>query len=258
MLTISGGVDVLHVRRARRHRRGDERLLRARHAVSLAPPALGAGVAPAPPVVRPGRALRRGLLPPECQLGQPPAGRALRLPRALRRLGHAGADRDPEREHAPARLRGLPRARRGLRGHHLGQAPRLRARRSLERSGSPAGRARDVRRGAEADPDRGPRGRPQDAHRPLPGRPDRRRGSRLRPLPRTARTLGSHRRRRSLARPGDGRRARGAPHRRAGDARGRRCRVDAAGAARSWGLGEPAARLRPLDRGLGRAPHAHG
>ncbi len=95
----------------------------------------------------------------------------------------------------------------------------------------------------------GPGRRPEDPDRPFPGRPDRLRGSRLRPLPRTARTLGSHRRRRPLARPGDGRRARGAPHRRAGDARGRRCRVDAAGAARSWRLGEPAARLRPLDRG---------
>ena len=82
------------------------------------------------------------------------AGRALDLPGALRRHGHAGADRDPEREHAPARLRGLARARRGLRGHHLGQAPRLRARRSRERAGPPAVRTFDLRRGTRPDPDR--------------------------------------------------------------------------------------------------------
>ena len=60
------------------------------------------------------------------------------------------------------------RSRRGLRGHHLGEAVRLLARRPAARARVAAARARNPRGGARAD--RGSRGRPAHARRRSPSR----------------------------------------------------------------------------------------
>ena len=67
------------------------------------------------------------------------AGLALDRARALRRRGDAGPPRRPERDRGAAPLRARARGRHRLRGHHLGQGARLRARR-------PAARAAAARR----------------------------------------------------------------------------------------------------------------
>ena len=64
---------------------------------------------------------------------------------AVRRHGPAGADRRAEREHGTARVRAVNRARRRLRGHHLREAARLRARRSRARTAASTAGAADAR-----------------------------------------------------------------------------------------------------------------
>ena len=91
------------------------------------------------------QALRRRVLPPQPEGERPSRRLALHRPPALHRHGAPGANRPPQREHGAPRLRALARARRRLRGHHLREAPRLRARRPGARAGASGARAGEAR-----------------------------------------------------------------------------------------------------------------
>ena len=89
----------------------------------------------------PGRVLLGRVLPPQ-PAGRAAAGRALDRALALRRRVAAGADRDQERVDGDAALRRRARAGLRLRGHLLGQAARLHARRPGARDAAAAAACR--------------------------------------------------------------------------------------------------------------------
>ena len=89
------GIDLLHLGRSRRHRRTDERLLRARHAIPLAPRAPGRRHRAAHALLGEGGALPRRLLPPQRDRDWAAARFDLDLARAVRGIRHAGADLPP-------------------------------------------------------------------------------------------------------------------------------------------------------------------
>ena len=125
-----------------------------------------------------------------------------------------------QREHGAARVRALARGRRRLRGHHLGEAPRLRARRPGARAAAPApGAGHATTRRAASSRSSIRAGDLEHAARLLEGRSSSSGSDDLRPLARPARALGSPSRRRSLARRRARRRADRAARRRARDAR---------------------------------------
>ena len=81
MLHDPRGLDVLHLRRPRRRRRGDERLLRARHSLPLGARADDQRRAAAAALLGAGRVLLRGVLPPQPARRRAAAGHALDLAR---------------------------------------------------------------------------------------------------------------------------------------------------------------------------------
>ena len=125
----SRGLELLPERRPRGRRRRDVRLLRLGHAFPVEARAACGRRTTAAALGGSAPALRGRVLPP--QPARERASGRLAVDRAapVRRHRPAGADRGAQREHGAARVRALPRARRRLRGHHLREAARLRARR---------------------------------------------------------------------------------------------------------------------------------
>ena len=162
----SSRAHLLPLRRAGRHRRGDERPLRLRHPVPLAarPPARRLAAAAASSAARTTSRLRSS-----CATRTSTACRTTRCRSRASvswRPGCAGADRRAERGHGEAPLRGVARARRRLRGHHHGEAPRLRARRPRERAGPASAAPASTTRARDSCSSSPARRRP-DARHPL-------------------------------------------------------------------------------------------
>ena len=84
--------------------------------------------AAAPALVGEGRVLLGRLLPAQSATARASPGHALDLASALRRRRNAGASRRPQRGERGAVVRARARGRHRLRGHHLRQGARLRAR----------------------------------------------------------------------------------------------------------------------------------
>ena len=152
------GLDLLHLRRARRHRRPDDRALRERHALPLALVPDRQRRAAAAPLVRQGRVLLGRLLPAQPARRRPRAGRALDRARALRRRRDAGPHRRPEPLAPTARVRARARGRDRLRGHLRGQgATTSRSATRRTREPLPAARVPGLRRRPTTARARGPR-----------------------------------------------------------------------------------------------------
>ena len=139
------GIDLLHLRRPRRHRRGDERLLRARHALPLAARADGQRLRAAPALVGEGRVLLGGVLPPQRDRPTGLPQDSISIARE-RFVGDGMQERIALRNESPerARVRARARGRGRLRGHHLREGARLRPRRPRPRAAAAAAGADDA------------------------------------------------------------------------------------------------------------------
>ena len=235
-------LDLLHLRRARRHRRRDARPLRRRHALPLAALPDRQRRRAAAALVGQGRVLLGRVLPAQPARRRPAAGLALDHPAALRRRRDAGP-RDRRRTSRWSRSPFELALELGtdfadilsVKEHDFALGDPARA------EPLPEPVAADVRGGAQPVRPRGAerRRRREDAGDPLPARRDRGRQGRLPARARPARELGAAARHPRLDRRRLGHAAHGrAALRRGADARARVARrLAAARAADPGGLG---------------------